>query len=101
MLCTFTTKDGALIIRSDDIKSIEDSVSPPGCVLIWQVGAVVDSRAILGTALENRDRIQQEELDLIDRVNQHHLQAQQQAAMLQQMAAQMQPKVARGKQAKP
>lgn len=98
MLCAFTTETGSLIIRSDDIRVIEDAGSDKSRVIF----AIVDSeimRMVTGTALENRDRIQQEELDLIDRVNQHHLQAQQQAAMLQQMAANMQPKVARGKQA--
>lgn len=98
MLCTFTTEKGNLIVRSDDIRSIED-LGNGECHLTWAIGAEWFHREITGTALENRDRIQQEELDLIDRVNQHHLQAQQQAAMLQQMAANMQPKVARGKQA--
>lgn len=97
MLCTFTTKDGILIVRSDDIRSIED-VGVGRTVLAWHDGDDLNLRDIQGTALENRDRIQQEELELIDRVNQHHLQAQQQGMMLQQMAAQMQPKVARGKQ---
>ena len=97
MLCTFTTGHGSLIIRSDDIRAIEDR--PNGAILVWvTAGELFNTADITGTALENRDRIQQEELDLIDRVNQHHLQAQQQAAMLQQMAANMQPKVSRGKQ---
>lgn len=96
MLCTFTTEHGALIVSSDDIKAIEDR--PTGvCELIWAVGNITLDRIITGTALENRDRIQQEELDLIDRVNQHHLQAQTQAQLQQQMMAQP-PKVMRGKQ---
>ena len=98
MLCTFTIKTGgALIIRSDDIRAIIDE--PGGATVAFMAGDAITSYEITGTALENRDRIQKEELDLIDRVNQHHLQAQQQAAMLQQMAQQMQPKVQRGKQA--
>lgn len=97
MLCTFTTETGALIVRSDDIRIIQDD--PAGTILVCMIGESAHTETVQGTAIENRDRIQQEELDLIDRVNQHHLQAQQQAAMLQQMAAQMQPKVARGKQA--
>lgn len=98
MLCTFTTEAGSLIIRSDDIRAISDG-SNGSTLLRWDVCGTERNAEIKGTALENRDRIQQEELDLIDRVNQHHLKAQQQAAMLQQMAATMRPKVARGKQA--
>ncbi len=99
MLCTFTTETGVLIVRSDDIRQISDDGSGT-TRLIWMIGDDFRMLPITGTAIENRDRIQQEELDLIDRVNQHHLQAQQQGQMLQQMAAQMQPKVSRGKQAK-
>lgn len=98
MLCTFTTESGNLIVHSDHIKAIEDTESGT-CHVTWAVGTDWFQRDIAGTALENRDRIQQEELDLIDRVNQHHLQAQQQAVMLQQAVANMQPKTARGKQA--
>lgn len=96
MLCTFTTETGNLIIRSDDIRVIQDGVH--GTTVRWDVCGTERSAIVTGTAIENRDRIQQEELDLIDRVNQHHLQAQQQAAMIQQMVGQMQPKVQRGKQ---
>jgi hypothetical protein len=102
MLCTFTTRGGkSLIIRSDDIRALIDE--PEGTTtLTFVVGEVVTTYEVTGTAAENRDRIQQEELDLIERVNQHHLRAQQQAQQLQQMAAQLAaqpPKVARGKQA--
>jgi hypothetical protein len=100
MLCTFTTETGALIVRSDDIRQISDDAGGVSR-LVWMVGDEYRMAPIKGTAIENRDRIQQEELDLIDRVNQHHMQAQQQAQMLQQMAQSMQPKVQRGKQAKP
>jgi hypothetical protein len=102
MLCTFTTKYGNLIIRSDDIRGIADH--PDGTTYVtWEAGQELETAVITGTAAENRDRIQQEELDLIERVNQHHLRAQQQAQQLQQMAAQLAtqpPKVARGKQAR-
>jgi hypothetical protein len=77
MLCTFTTEHGTLIIRSDDIRAIEDSISPPGCILTWQIGTVIDSRLILGTASENRERILQEELDQVGTVELHRYRTQQ------------------------
>ena len=94
MLCTFTTRHGALIVQSDDIKAIEDTGDD--CTLRFSIGNVTFDRVVIGTALENRDRIQLEELELIDRVNQHHLKAQLQAQMQQQLAAQP-AKVQRGK----
>lgn len=97
MLCTFTTEYGLLVVRSDDIRSISDG--PENTLLRWDVCGGVYEAIILGTAAENRDRIQQEELELIDRVNQHHLKAQLQAQMQQQLAAQP-PRVERGRQAK-
>jgi hypothetical protein len=95
MLCTFTTKDGALIVRSDDIRRIADHETHT--LLAWIEGELICTARVLGTAIENRDRIQQEELDLIDRVNQHHLRAQMQSQIQAQMAQQP-PKVARGRQ---
>lgn len=98
MLCTFTTEHGNFIVPSDDIRAIEDRLG--GAIVTYgKTLAEASTRAILGTAIENRDRIQQEELDLIDRVNQHHLQAQTQARLQQQMMAQL-PRVERGKQIK-
>jgi hypothetical protein len=74
MLCTFTTKDGALVIRSDDIRSISDSSR--GTLLLWVIGDAIHDRLIEGTASENRDRIQQEELDLIAKVESHRYETQ-------------------------
>ena len=75
MLCTFTTeKGGALVIRSDDIRLIMDRED--GADLAWMVGEEVHHYRILGTAAENRDRIQQEELDLIARVEAHRYETQ-------------------------
>lgn len=71
MLCTFTTKDGTLIIRSDDIRAIEDGADGTAC-LAWLSGDQIEVRTILGSAAENAARIQQEELDTISRVEEHH-----------------------------
>lgn len=78
MLCTFTTEHGNLVIVSDDIKGIEDT--DRGCYLTWLVAGDVHCKMVQGTAAENRDRIQQEELDLITRVNQHQQNAQRRIA---------------------
>lgn len=76
MLCTFTTKDGTLIIRSDDIREICDDPKD-GTYLRWEAGGALHLATISGTASENRDRIQQEELDLIARIEDHRQQLQQ------------------------
>lgn len=74
MLCTFTTKDGDLIVRSDDIRAIIDE--PTGTRLVWDVCGTFTEHIILSTASENRDRIQREELDLIARVEAHRYETQ-------------------------
>lgn len=67
MLSTFTKLDGGtLIVRSEDIKAIEDGTR--GCTLVWLIGDQIHDRVIQGTALENLAHIQREELDGIDRV---------------------------------
>lgn len=85
MLCTFTTDYGTLIVQSEDIKAIEDcqrALMPanegapmppekPICMLVWMIGASMHDREIHGTALENMTRLQQEELDLVARVEGH------------------------------
>lgn len=93
MLCTFTTETGILIVRSDDIRILEDKVSDGGAVLVFMVGDGIHSRAIHGTARENADRIQQEELDLIARVEGHRYETQKQL-----QAGYPVPPVKRGKQ---
>jgi len=98
MLCTFTTEQGALIIRSDDIRSIED-VSPgenfvgDWALLRWMIGDQVFKIGIKGTAIENRDRIQHEELELIARVEAHRYETQKQL-----QAGYPVPPIKRGKQ---
>mgnify|MGYP001586362497 FL=1 len=91
MLCTFTTEGGRLVIRSDDIRIIEDVAA--GTALTWAVGDDVYHSAIAGTATENRDRIQQEELDMIARVEAHRYETQRRLAEGYPV-----PPVARGKQ---
>ncbi len=92
MLCTFTTRDGMVIIRSDDIRLIEDGASN-SAELIWLMGDELTTRTIQGTATENRDRIQQEELDLIARVEAHRYETQRRLSEGYPV-----PPVARGKQ---
>jgi hypothetical protein len=88
MLCTFTTEGGSLIVRSDDIRRIEDH-REGGAFLAWMEGTERITTHIRGTATENRDRILQEELDQVGTVELHRFKTQQ---LLQ---AQPQP---RGKQ---
>ncbi len=81
MLCTFTTEYGDLIIRSEDIRRIADIDDPDQqkqafSLLIWAEGDECESDHVLGTAAENRNRIQQEELDLIARVEAHRYETQ-------------------------
>jgi hypothetical protein len=91
MLCTFTTEGGdTLIIRSDDIRAIEDG-APNTSLLVCMLGDKIETRGIQGTARENRDRILQEEVDQVGTVELHRFKTQQ---LLQ---AQPQP---RGKQAR-
>ncbi len=94
MLCTFTTGNGLLIIRSDDIRMIEDGATGTA-ELIWKIGDENTSRTITGTAAENRDRIQHEELELIARVEAHRYETQKQL-----QAGYPVPPVQRGKQAR-
>jgi hypothetical protein len=89
MLCTFTTETGHLIVRSDDIRSIEDWQS--GARLVYMIGTERQIEHVTGTASENRDRILQEELDQIGTVEAHRYRTQQ--------LLQAQP-VPRGRQAK-
>ncbi len=59
MLSTFTTKDGLLVIRSEDLRRIEDRGG--GCLITFLIGNEQMDRPILGTAQENLDRISAEE----------------------------------------
>ena len=76
MLCTFTTEFGqTLIIRSDDIRVIQDADNGIS-ILTWMIGDAHHDQHIRGTARANADRIQQEELDLIARIEAHRQQLQ-------------------------
>lgn len=99
MLCTFTlatnTKE-TLVIRSDDIRRILDISgqyvepgqdmdapldqikSQPRSELTYMIGTDPYSRCVLGTAKENVDRLQREEIEAVMRVNafQQQMQAQ-------------------------
>lgn len=79
MLCTFTTIEGkTLIIRSDDIRVIEDRIPSNGeSFLMWTIGDLHHDRVIQGTASENRDRLLQQELDQIGAVELHRYKTQQ------------------------
>lgn len=81
MLCTFTTKQGdTLVIRSDDIRVLQDTREGDTALLLFVIGDAVHDRIILGTARANAERIQQEELDLIARIEEHRAQLQRRMA---------------------
>lgn len=93
MLSTFKTSNGVLIIRSEDIKAIEDDDEAKDCTLTYLIGSEVHERVLVGTALENLAHIQREELDGIDRVASY-----QEAQQRRQMAGMPAVPVMRGKQ---
>jgi hypothetical protein len=64
MFCTFTTEQGALIIRSEDIRSLTDRVD--GCAVMWVIGDQVYNSHVQGTAQENLDRLRDEEIKALD-----------------------------------
>lgn len=90
MLCTFQIQAGTLIVQSEDIKAIVDE--PGGTSIALLVGDTITRFDILGTALENMARIQQEELDLVARVEMHR-----QALAMRYQAGLPNPPVKRGK----
>lgn len=74
MLTTFTTEHGLLVIRSEDIRRIEDikqhdcrdGTDTPACIVEWSpIDGDLQVRHILGTAAENRDRIIGDEMKLV------------------------------------
>jgi hypothetical protein len=64
MLITFTTEHGALIIRSEDLRRLEDAAGG-GCVVGWIEHDTVYHSPVGGTASENAARIVAEEAKLI------------------------------------
>lgn len=65
MLITFTTEHGNLIIRSEDLRRLEDEAGPR-CRVEWApTGAGLHFQYVTGTALDNYARIMQEEAKLI------------------------------------
>lgn len=63
MFCTFTTKDGTLVVRTQDIRRIEDrrksdDSNTTECLVEWvRDDGVRDDRVIAGTAAENLARL--------------------------------------------
>ncbi len=69
MFSTFPTKHGALIIRTEAIRRLEDQeedASPVCYVEWWRDDGESESRPIQGTAAENFERLKREELAAID-----------------------------------
>ena len=75
MFCTFTTEHGTLIIRTEDVRRIEDSVrydlkekvNVPVCVVEWTPnGTERCFQTVHGTAAENLARLKAEELAAIE-----------------------------------
>ena len=72
MFSTFTTDNGKLIIRTEQVQGLADIATrvygtdaPPRCVVSWLVGNEVHSVDVLGTAQENFDRLKREELEMV------------------------------------
>lgn len=84
MLCTFTLAPRnddqvdplTLVIRSEDIKCIRDK-GLGVAELAYQIGIDIHYEHVAGTARENMERLQVEELDAVGRVNAHQQAAQQ------------------------
>lgn len=67
MFCTFTTEHGTLVVRTQDIRRIEDRPAPYQekplaieCIVVWvetEHDLEVESRIITGTAAENLARL--------------------------------------------
>lgn len=78
MLITFTTKQGVLVIRAEDLRSIEDRID--GCSIAWETPTgVIQTRTITGTAAENHARIVVQETQAIAAYETASRRAQQQA----------------------
>lgn len=107
MLCTFilaTTPPRTLVVRSDDIRQIADDASryvPPGqdfavpmeqlmsepkSTLIYMVGTDPFTTVITGTAKDNMDRLQREELEAMARIQAFQRQMQMPAMRLPEIA---------------
>lgn len=69
MLSKFTTEHGTLIIRTEDIRGIEDR-NDGSTVLIWVIEGAVQVHTITGTAAENLARLQTEEFLLMEKAAQ-------------------------------
>ncbi len=82
MLCTFTIKSDhddeprTLVIRTEDIRAILDT-SGGNASLVYLMGDDPQQTFITGTARENKDRLQREELDTIATMYAHQQQQQQ------------------------
>lgn len=71
MLITFTTEHGDLVIRAEDLRRLQDvrneaePSQPPKCWIDWVQHDRIFTEVITGTAAENRDRIVQQEAQVI------------------------------------
>lgn len=67
MFSVFTTERGQLIIRTQDIRRIED-IEGGGCHLAWNEEDGPHYTKVQGTAQENLERLIMEDLALQDRL---------------------------------
>lgn len=86
MFSTFTTKDGTLILRTQDVRRLEDRPHNDGesstCVVVWvenEHSLEPLCRDVLGTARENLDRLKAEELAAVKAAHEFERQLQQPA----------------------
>lgn len=76
MLSTFATAHGMFIIRSEDLRCIEDRPGvPPNdtvCYVTVLLGDKIVTTTVCGTAAENLDRLRREELQQIAEAEARH-----------------------------
>lgn len=76
MLCTFPTEHGTLVIRSEDVRRIEDAPDSAAqtagvvCFVTWFEEGERLRRRILGTAAENLARLKGEEWKAVEEAEQ-------------------------------
>jgi len=75
MFSTFTTAYGMLMLRTVDLRRIEDTIEGT-CVVAWDDGGDVSQVRIQGTATENLARIKADELTELAAAEERQVQAQ-------------------------
>lgn len=80
MFCTFTTEHGTFILRTQDVRRLEDT--PAGCTLAFAENDHLCYITIVGTTTENLARLKEEELAVMTAAQQLQQRQQQGYPML-------------------